>query len=131
MGEFGEFTPGNEPGSELFAIERGAQQMPLEREILSDRTKARKEFLCAFQVTKAAHMTLPFARRLMAVLGPVVQPSRSFDEHVLHVRKLRDFGFGRRVAAQLISDDLASNRTGTQHTLEEAFGRGFVAPLLQ
>ncbi len=40
MGEFGEFTPGNEPGSELFAIERGAQQMPLEREMLQDRADA-------------------------------------------------------------------------------------------
>jgi len=42
LGEFGEFTPGNEPGSELFAIERGAQQMPLEREMLPDWTEARE-----------------------------------------------------------------------------------------
>jgi hypothetical protein len=103
--------------------------MPLEREMLPDRTEAREEFLCAFRVAKAAHATLPFARRLMAVLGPVVQLGCSFDKHVLHVRKLRDFGCGRRVAAQLISDDLARNRTRTRHTLEKAFGRSLVAPL--
>lgn len=57
MGEFGEFTPGNEPGRELFAIERGAQQMPLEREMLPDQTEAREEFLCAFRGAKAAHAT--------------------------------------------------------------------------
>ena len=77
----------------------------------------------AFRVAKAAHAALPFARRSMTALGPVVQPGCSFDEHVLHARELRDFGFGRRVAAQLISDDLARNRTRPQHTLESVWPR--------
>ena len=113
--------------------------MPLERELLPDRPEARKKFLCAFWVAKAAHApkevplgdaTLAFARRLVAVLCAVVQSGCSFDEHVLHVRKFRDLGFCRRIAAQLIGDDLARHRARTQHTLEEAFGGGLVAPLL-
>lgn len=50
---------------------------------------------------------LRFARRLVAVLSPVVQPGCSFDEHVFYVRELRDLGFCRRIAAQQISDDPA------------------------
>jgi hypothetical protein len=40
LGDFGEFAPRDEPRSELFAIERSAQQMPLEREMLPDRPEA-------------------------------------------------------------------------------------------
>src|SRR5882762_2660535 len=104
--------------------------MPLKREMLPDRPEAREKCLCAFRVSKAAHSPLAFARRLMAVLCAVVQPSCSFDEHVLYVRKLRDLGFCRRIAAQLIGDDLARYRARTQHALEEAYRGGLVAPLL-
>jgi hypothetical protein len=67
---------------------------------------------------------------LVAVLCVLVQSGCSFDEHVLHVRKFRDLGFCRRIAAQLIGDDLARHRARAQHTLEEAFGGGLVALLL-
>ena len=73
--------------------------MPLEREMLPDRPEAQEEFLCAFRVAKAAHASLAFARRLMAVLRAVVQPGRSFGEHVLHVREFRDLALCRRIAA--------------------------------
>jgi hypothetical protein len=59
---------------------------------------------------KATHATLAFARRLMAVLGPVIEPGGRFDKHMLHLRTLRDLGLARRVAAQLIGDDLARHR---------------------
>jgi hypothetical protein len=61
----------------LFAIERGAYHMPLQRELLPDRPEAREKFLCAFRGAKVAHApqevpsgdaTLAFACRLMAVL---------------------------------------------------------------
>lgn len=80
-----------------------AQQMPLERAMSTDRPEAREKLLWAFPDAKAAHATLPFARRLMAVLGAVIGPGSSFDEYVSHVRKLRDLSFGCRVAAQLIA----------------------------
>ncbi len=67
--------------------------MPLNREILPDRPEAREKFLCTFRVAKAAHATLAFARRLVAVLCSVVQSAGGFDEHVLHVRKFWDLGF--------------------------------------
>src|SRR5471032_3306895 len=105
--------------------------MPLEREMLTDRSEAREKFLRAFRVAKAAHATFAFACWLMAVLCAIVQSRCSFDEHVLHVRKFRDLGFCRRIAAQLIGDDLAGQRARTQHTLEEAFSSRFVAPLLK
>src|SRR5471032_334298 len=104
--------------------------MPLEREMLPDQPEAREKFLCAFRVAKATHATLAFAGRLVAVLCTIVQPGCSFDEHVLHAHQLRDLGFCRRIAAQLIRDNLARHWTRAQHTLEEAFGGGLVAPLL-
>ena len=76
--------------------------MPLEREMLPDRPEAREKLLCAFRIAKAAHASLAFARRLVAVLCAVVQSSCGFDKYVLHVRQFRDLGFCRRVAAQLI-----------------------------
>ena len=39
-GDFGELAPGDESCRELFAVERGAQQMPLEREVLPNRPEA-------------------------------------------------------------------------------------------
>jgi hypothetical protein len=129
-GDFGDFALCDEPCCELFAKERCAQQMPLEREMLPDRPEAREKFLCAFRVAKAPHAPLAFACRLVTVLCTVVQSGRSFDEHVFHFRKLRDLRFCRRIAAQLISDDLARHGIRAQHPLEETFGRGLVAPLL-
>jgi hypothetical protein len=110
LGDFGEFAPGNESRRELFAIECRAQQMPLEHEVLPDRPEAREKFLYAFSIAKAAHATLAFARWLVAVLGAVVQSGGRFDEHVLHFCRLRDLRFCRRIAAQLIGDDLARGR---------------------
>jgi len=66
----------------------------------------------------------------MAVPGPVVESGRSFDEHVLHVRKFRDLSFRRWIAGQLIGDDLARHLVRAQHALEEAFGGDLIAPLL-
>jgi hypothetical protein len=86
--------------------------------------------LCAFWVVKTAHTTLTVRVRLVAVLYAVVQSGRSFDEHVLHVCKVRDLGFCRWIAAQLIGDDLARHRARTQYTLEEAFSSGLLTPLL-
>ena len=103
--------------------------MPLEREVLPDRPEPREKFLCAFQVAEAAHATLAFSRRLVAVLCTAVQTGGRFDEHVLNVCKFWDLRFCRRIAAQLIGDDLARYRARAQHTLEETFGRGFVALL--
>jgi len=68
FGNFGEFAPGNESRRELFAIEGSAQQMPVGREVLPDRPKAREKILCAFRVSKAAHATLAFARWLVSSL---------------------------------------------------------------
>lgn len=110
-------------GSRADCGERSAQQMPLERDVLPDRSEARQECLRALRVTKATHTPLGFASGLVAVLSPVVQPGCRFDEHVLHDYQLRNLGLRRRVAAQLIGDDLARHRTRAQHALEEAFWR--------
>lgn len=59
--------------------------MPLQCEVLPYRPEAREKFLCAFRVPKAAHATLSFVRRLVAVLRPVVQPGSRF----LRTRDLR------------------------------------------
>ena len=107
LGDVGKFAPRLEPGCELFAINRRAQLMALECEMLPYRPEAKEEFLCAFRVAKTAHASLAFACRLVAVLGSVVEASSRFHEHVLDVRQFRDLTFRRCVAAQLIGDDLA------------------------
>ncbi|SIT47031.1 hypothetical protein BN2475_710012 [Paraburkholderia ribeironis] len=74
MGEFGENMPCGKALSELFAVERRAQKMLLEREVLPDRVEARQtdrlEF--GFRLAEAAHASkdvplwdasLTFARR--------------------------------------------------------------------
>jgi hypothetical protein len=83
--------------------------MPLEREVLSDRPEAEKECPRAFRISKAAHATLTFARWLMAILSPVVEARRCFDEYVLYARQLRALCLCRRIAAQPIGNDLASS----------------------
>ncbi|KVV21053.1 hypothetical protein WK79_18630 [Burkholderia ubonensis] len=127
----GECPPRGEPAREVFAIERSAQQMSFQCEMLPDRTEARQEGLRALRVAKASHAPLALPCGLMAVLCSVVDTGRSLDEHMLHVEQLRDIGFRHRIAAQLIGDDLAWHRVRAQHTLEETFGGGLVAPLLQ
>lgn len=63
---------------------------------------------------------------------PIVHPGSGFDEHVLDVREFGDLGLRRRIAAQLVSDDLVRHlRTGREYAFEEPFCRGLVTPLLQ
>jgi len=66
-------------------------------EMLPYRPEARAKFLCAFRVAKAAHATPAFARRLVAVFRPVVQPGSRFYEHVLYAHQLRNFGLCGRI----------------------------------
>lgn len=87
--------------------------MSLECEVPPDGAKARWERLRALQGVKAAHAPLPFAGRLVTVLCPIVQPGGGFNEHVFDVRQRRDLAFRRRIAAQLIGDDLARDWAGT------------------
>ena len=54
--------------------------MSLEREVLSDRTKARQESLRAFRIAEAAHAALAFTRGLMTVFCPIVDPGTGLDE---------------------------------------------------
>jgi len=91
--------------------------MPLEREVLPNRPEAREKFLRAFRVMKAAHATLAFACRLVAVLCTVVQACSRFDENVLHMSERRNVSLRRRIAAQLVGDDLARHRVQTQQAL--------------
>ena|SRR5688572_22385140 len=71
-----------------------------------------------------AHASLPFARRLMRVLGPVVQVSMLPVCHAGHHDPLR-----RRVAAQLVGYDHSRTTTavGLQQLAEEPHSRKAVA----
>ena len=69
MGEAREETPGVEARSQLLAIERGTQQMALEREVLADRTKAREKGLGALGPAEASHAPLALTSGLMPVFG--------------------------------------------------------------
>lgn len=131
MGKLGETMPRVKAVSELFAVERRAQQMSLESEVLPDRSEAREKRLGALGVAKSAQAPLTFTRRLMAIFGPVVHPGRSLDEHVFDVCQFGNPGLRGRITAQLVSDDLARHWARTKHALEESFGCGRVAPLLQ
>ena len=110
MGDVSKFAPCGEPGRDVFAIKRSAQQMSFQSEVLTDRTETRQESLCALRVAKASHTPLALPRGLMAVLCTIVDTGRSLDEHMLHVCQFRDVGFRCRIAAQLIGNDLAWRR---------------------
>ncbi len=69
--------------------------MPLEREVLPDRTEAREELLGTFGQAEPFQASLALPRRLMTVLCPVVDAGRRLDEDVLHVRQFRNVGLCR------------------------------------
>jgi len=58
----------------MFAIEQGTQQMPLEGEMLADRSEAGQERLRALRVAESPHAPHAFAGRLVAVLGDRAKP---------------------------------------------------------
>src|ERR1700761_1148586 len=107
-----------------FAVERRAQQMSLDCEVLPDRSEVREKRPGALWVAKPAQAPLTFTRRLMAIFGPIVHAGCSLDEHVPDVCQLGDSGLRGRITAQLVSDDLARHRARTKHTLEESFAAG-------
>jgi hypothetical protein len=86
-------------------VSRSVHAMTGQREVLPDRTEARQESLRAFNIAEATHASLAFARRLMAVFRPVIDPRAAFDENVLNVNQFGNLGFRRRIAAQLVGHD--------------------------
>jgi hypothetical protein len=48
LSNVGEFAPSGEAGRELLAVERSAQQMSLQCEMLPNRSEAREKYLCVF-----------------------------------------------------------------------------------
>ena len=132
LGEACENAPRVEALGQLLAIERCAQQMAREREVLADGTEAREKRLRALRQAKASHAPLALTGGLMAVFGAIVHAGTGLHEHVPHVRKLQDLGFRGWTAAQLVGNDLAwCLRAGGEHALEEAFGCDLVAAFLQ
>ncbi len=132
MDELSEAMPRGKVCRELFAKERGAQEMSLECEVLRDRAKVRQECLRALRSAETAHQALAFTRGLMAVFGPVVHPGAGFGEDVLDVCQLVDLGLRRRIAAQLIGHDLARHFGARgKHAPEKPLGCSLVATLLQ
>jgi len=81
--------------------------MSLQCEVLPDRSEARQERLRALRIAEAAHASLAFSRRLVTVFGSVIDPRAGFDEDVPDVSQFGNFGFRRRIAAQLVGHDLA------------------------
>src|SRR5258705_2689264 len=115
--------------SDLFAVERRAQQMSLDREVLPGRSEVREKRLGALWVAKAAQAPLTFTRRLMAIFGPIVHAGCRLDVRVPDVCQLGNPGLRGRITAQLAGDDLAWYRARTKHALKNrpagAVSRGF------
>lgn len=107
LGDVGKFAPRDKPGRKVLEIERSAQQMSPQCEVLPDQTEARQEGLRTLRVANALHTPLALPCGLMAILRPVVDTGRGLDEYMLHVVQSRNVGFRRPIAAQLTSDDLA------------------------
>ena len=99
LGAAREEAPCFEAGGQLHAVERRAQQMAFEREVLADGTEAREKRLRALRPAKSSHAPLAFTGSLMAVLGAVVHARTSLHEHMPpHVRELQDLGLRGRLA---------------------------------
>ena len=129
-GDLGQFTPRREGYGKVFAIKRSTQQMPRQGEVLTDQPEALEESLSACRVAKSPHASLAFAGRLMTVFGAVIHADSGLHEHVLDVGEFGNIGYGRWLTAQLGGDDRSRYRAGTQHSLEEPFGRSLITPLL-
>ncbi len=85
LGKLGATMPRVKTSSELFAVERRAEQMSLERKVLPDRSEVRKKRLGALGGAKPAKAPLTFTRRLMAIFDPIVHAGSSLDEHVFDI----------------------------------------------
>lgn len=72
LGKLGEAMPRVKLLSELFAVKGRAQQMSLEREVLSDRSEVREKRLGVLWVTSPAKALFTLTRRSMAILGPII-----------------------------------------------------------
>jgi hypothetical protein len=87
-----------------------AHLMSWKREVLTDRSEARRKSLLATRLAKAAHLASAPTGRLVAVLGAVVHACGRFDENVLYLSKLRDITLRRRITVQLVGNDFARHR---------------------
>jgi len=81
-----------------------------QREVLPDRAEAREKRLCVTRIAKAAGLVFAPAGRLVAVLGTVFHACSRLDENVLHMSELGNVSLRRRIATQLVGNDLARHR---------------------
>ncbi len=69
---------------------------------------------------------------LMTVFGSVIDPRAGFDEDVPDISQFGNLSFGRLIATQLVSHNLARRLyTRSRHAYEEPFGCIHVAALQQ
>ena len=90
LGKACERAPCFKACGQVLAMQRCAQQVALEREMLADGPEAAQERLSAPRRTKATHAPLTLTSGLVAVLGSVVHAGAGLHEQVLHLGKLRD-----------------------------------------
>ena len=99
LGNASDEMPDSEASGELITIAHSAELVALDGEMLSDRSEAGQECLRSSWLAKAFHAPFAFACWLMTILGPVVDPGCSFDEHMLDVSQFGNLDFRRRIAA--------------------------------
>ena len=84
--------------------------VPGQDEVLANGSEAGEKCLRAPRVAKPLYLSLTPARGLMAVFRVVIYPCASLHEDMLHACQFGHFCLRRRIAAQLIGDDLPGHR---------------------
>lgn len=92
-------VPSGQSRLELFPMSGRFHAVPVQREVLTDRTEARQKCLRAAWVTETLHLALTPASGLMTILSAVVHPGRGLHKDVLYAGELRHVRFGCRIAA--------------------------------
>jgi hypothetical protein len=69
LGDIGKFSKCGEPGREVFAIGRSAQQIPFQGKVLLDQTKARQKVVRALRVGKVSCASLALPGGLISICG--------------------------------------------------------------
>jgi hypothetical protein len=122
-GEAGDFPPSAESLAHLLAVRGGRQPMPSRSKVLGDRPIGGEESLRVSWRLEALHAPLALARRLMGVLGSIIEIAVL---PMFHARQ--QLSLGGSITLQLIRDDDPWSVLASFEELAEEFLRGLLVP---
>jgi RNA-directed DNA polymerase len=102
--------PGKQACLKFCAMAGSLHLVPRQGEMLTDRAEAGEKRLSTPGIAKALHLALAPACGLVAVFRAVIDPGRRFHEYMFHAGQFGQLRLCRRIATQLIGDNLSGHR---------------------